>query len=176
MMYVILYLAAIVSANLIVAWLGPWVTPITAFFFIGLDITIRDKLHDAWQRKGLVWKMGLLIISGSGLSWLLNKEAGMIALASFIAFAASSLIDAVVYHIVNRSRFERVNWSNLASASVDSVLFPTIAFGWPPDMEIVYGQATAKIAGGLFWSLIMLAVPTSTKANPASSEIYLGDT
>lgn len=154
--YVAIYLVAIVLANLAVAYFGAWITPLTAFLFIGLDITTRDKLHDAWERRGLIWKMGLLIASGSLLSWVLNRNAGRIAMASFIAFAVSGGIDALVYHLVRRSRFERVNWSNLASASVDSVLFPAIAFGWPPSMEIVYGQATAKIAGGLFWSLIML--------------------
>ena len=152
--YIALYLFGIVAANLIVAHFGAWITPLTGFVFIGLDITTRDKLHDAWERKGLVWKMTLLIATGSALSWVINRNAGRIALASFAAFAVSGLIDAIVYQFVKRSKFERVNWSNLASAAVDSVLFPAIAFGWPPSMEIVYGQATAKIAGGLFWSLI----------------------
>ena len=151
-----LYLGAIVAANLLTAWLGAWVTPINGFVFIGLDITTRDKLHDTWQHKRLWLKMAALIATGSVLSWLLNRNAGRIALASFVAFALSGAIDAIVYHILaKRDRFERVNWSNLASAAVDSVLFPAIAFGWPPSMEIVYGQATAKIAGGLFWSLVL---------------------
>jgi len=148
---------AIVAANLVTAWLGPWVTPINGFLFIGLDITSRDALHDAWHRKGLLWKMGLLIATGSILSWLLNRNAGRIALASFVAFAAASIVDGLVYHVLRRrSRFERVNWSNLASGTVDSVIFPALAFGWPPDMEIVYGMSTAKVAGGLFWSLLLM--------------------
>lgn len=155
MLYIALYLVAIVAANLIVTWLGAWITPITAFLFIGLDITARDRLHDAWSNKGIVWKMGVLIATGSILSWVLNRNAGQIALASFVAFAVSGAIDALVYQLVKADKLRRVNWSNLASAAVDSVLFPAIAFGWPPSMEIVYGQATAKIAGGLFWSLII---------------------
>jgi uncharacterized PurR-regulated membrane protein YhhQ (DUF165 family) len=107
--------------------------------------------------------MTLLIAAGSLLSYALNKNAGQIALASFLAFSASTTIDAIVYHFVRRSNFERINWSNLASAAVDSVLFPAVAFGWPPSMEIVYGQATAKIAGGLFWSLIMLRIKDTRK-------------
>ena len=142
------------------AWLGPWVTPINGFLFIGLDITSRDALHDAWHRKGLLWKMSLLIATGSVLSWLLNRNAGRIALASFVAFAAASIVDGLVYHVLRRrSRFERVNWSNLASGTVDSVIFPALAFGWPPDMEIVYGMSTAKVAGGLFWSLLLMRMP-----------------
>ena len=147
------------------AWLGPWVTPINGFLFIGLDITSRDALHDAWHRKGLLWKMGLLIATGSVLSWLLNRNAGRIALASFVAFAAASIVDGLVYHVLRRrSRFERVNWSNLASGTVDSVIFPALAFGWPPDMEIVYGMSTAKVAGGLFWSLLLMRMPEQAVA------------
>lgn len=158
MIYTFLYLVAIVAANLIVASVGAWITPLTGFLFIGLDITTRDKLHDSWENSGLVWKMALLISSGSVLSWLLNRNSGQIAIASFVAFAVSATVDAIVYAIVKGDKFERVNWSNLASAAVDSVLFPAIAFGWPPSMEIVYGQSTAKIAGGLFWSLILYRV------------------
>ena len=153
-MYTFLYLFAIIAANMIVTWLGAWVTPITSFVFIGLDITTRDKLHDSWKGRGLLWKMSLLIFCGSALSFIINRNAARVAFASFAAFLVSSAIDAVVYHFIARSRFERVNWSNLASAAADSILFPAIAFGWPPPLEIVYGQATAKIAGGLFWSLV----------------------
>lgn len=158
MIYTILYLVAIVAANLIVASVGAWITPLTGFLFIGLDITTRDKLHDSWENSGLVLKMALLISSGSVLSWLFNRNSGQIAIASFVAFAVSATVDAIVYAVVRGDKFERVNWSNLASAAVDSVLFPAIAFGWPPSMEIVYGQSTAKIAGGLFWSLILYQV------------------
>lgn len=159
MLTICAYLAAIVAANLLTAWLGPWVTPINGFVFIGLDITTRDALHDAWKGRGLWWRMTLLIGTGSALSWLLNRNAGRIALASFVAFVASGAIDTLIYHVLRHwSKFERVNWSNLGSAAVDSVLFPAIAFGWPPDMAIVYGQATAKVGGGLFWSLVMLRV------------------
>jgi uncharacterized PurR-regulated membrane protein YhhQ (DUF165 family) len=107
--------------------------------------------------------MAALIGSGSLISWMLNRKAGRIALASFVAFAVSGTIDAIVYHVLRKSsRFERVNWSNLASAASDSVLFPALAFGWPPSMEIVYGQATAKVAGGLFWSLVMKSDAANT--------------
>jgi uncharacterized PurR-regulated membrane protein YhhQ (DUF165 family) len=148
-------LGAIIAANLLTAWLGPWVTPINAFLFIGLDITARDKLHDTWHRRGLWWKMAALIAAGSVLSWALNRNAGQIASASFVAFAASSTADGVVYGaMLKQERMRRVNGSNLAGALVDSLVFPALAFGWPPDAWIVYGQFTAKVAGGLFWSLV----------------------
>lgn len=154
MIYVILYLAAIVLANLTVAAFGPNMTIVNAFLFIGLDLTARDRLHDTWRGHYLLPKMAGLIAAGSLLSWLLNRNAGQIALASFVAFAAAATVDALVYHLLGRyPRWLRINGSNIPSALVDSILFPTLAFGaflWP----IVLGQFLAKTLGGFLWSLI----------------------
>ena len=153
---VLVYLCAIVAANLIVAWLGPASSIFTAGAFVGLDLTVKDRLQDKWTHSGLVWRMGALILAGSVISWVLNRNAGRIALASFVAFAVSSSIDAVIYALVKGERWRKVGWSNLGGAISDSILFPALAFGWPPDPVIVYGQMTAKLAGGLFWSLILI--------------------
>ncbi len=157
MFYIFLYLAAVVAANLIIAQFGgayPSTFIIVAFLFIGLDLTSRDHLHDAWRGKQLLPKMAALIAAGSLISWFLNKDAGQIALASFIAFAAAATVDTIVYHLLGSyPRWMRVNGSNIPSAAVDSILFPTIAFGsflWP----IVLGQFLAKTMGGLVWSAI----------------------
>lgn len=155
MIYVILYLGAIVIANLTVALFGANMTIINAFLFIGLDLTARDKLHDAWHNRGLVWKMTLLILSGSILSWVLNRDAGQIAIASFTAFACAAVVDTIVYHFLReRSYMLRINGSNVLSAAVDSLVFPTIAFGSFLPL-IVIGQFAAKVGGGYVWSLIL---------------------
>lgn len=153
--YVAMYLAAIVAANLTVAMWGPSMTIVNAFLFIGLDLTSRDKLHDAWNGNGLVWKMGALIAAGSLLSYLLNQAAAQIALASFVAFACAAVVDTVAYHLLRRRVWwQRVNGSNVVSAAVDSLLFPTIAFGALLPV-IVLGQFVAKVAGGAAWSWIL---------------------
>lgn len=150
-----LYLVAIVAANLLVAWFGPAVTILNAFLFIGLDLTARDRLHDRWRGEGLVWKMGLLIASGGLISYLLNRDAGRIALASTVAFCAAALTDSLVYQLLRRRGYMlRVNGSNIPAAAVDSVVFPTLAFGgflpW-----VTLGQFAAKVLGGFVWSLIL---------------------
>jgi uncharacterized PurR-regulated membrane protein YhhQ (DUF165 family) len=154
MLYIILYLAAIVLANLSVAMFGPGVAIINAFLFIGLDLTARDQLHEAWRGRNLLPKMVALIAAGSLLSWLLNRNAGPIALASFVAFAAAATVDAIIYHLMGQyPRWLRINGSNIPSALVDSLIFPTLAFGsflWP----IVLGQFAAKTLGGFLWSLL----------------------
>lgn len=155
MIYVIMYLAAIVAANLSVATFGPPSVIINAFLFIGLDLTARDKLHDAWRGDKLALKMTGLIAAGSVLSWLLNRDAGTIALASFVAFAAAAIVDAIIYHALrDRARLLRINGSNVPAAAIDSLIFPTLAFGsflWP----IVLGQFTAKVLGGFVWSWVL---------------------
>lgn len=154
MFYVVLYLTAIVLANLTVAAFGPSMTIVNAFLFIGLDLTARDNLHDAWRGNHLLPKMAGLIAAGSLLSWFLNRDAGQIALASFVAFAAAAIVDAIVYHLLGKyPRWMRINGSNVPSALVDSLVFPTLAFGsFLP--AIVLGQFLAKTLGGFAWSMV----------------------
>jgi queuosine precursor transporter len=152
---IVLYLAAIVAANLIIARLGPQATIVTAFIFIGLDITTRDRLHESWRGSNLWPKMAALIAAGSLLSWIMNRDAGQIALASLAAFAASGATDAIVYHAMkDRAWLVKVNGSNVASAAIDSVIFPTLAFGELLPL-IMLGQFIAKVAGGAVWAFIL---------------------
>lgn len=156
MLYVILYLIAIVAANLLVAQFGPSVAVLNAFVFIGLDLTARDHLHEQWHNRGLVWKMTLLIATGSALSWFLNRDAGRIAVASFAAFACAGVADALVYQLLgDKARLLKINGSNVVSAGVDSVIFPALAFGFPLLWPIMLGQFAAKVLGGGAWSLII---------------------
>jgi uncharacterized PurR-regulated membrane protein YhhQ (DUF165 family) len=154
-MLIVLYLVAIVAANLSVTYFGPASTIVNAFLFIGLDITTRDMLHERWEHKNLWLKMAALLGTGSALSWVLNRNTGPVAIASLAAFAASGAADTIVYHLMrNRSKFQKVNGSNLVSSAVDSIVFPTVAFGalmpW-----ITLGQFVAKLVGGFLWSMLL---------------------
>lgn len=151
-----LYLAAIVAANLSVAAWGPSVSIVNALLFIALDLSARDRLHDAWAGRGLVWKMGALILAGSGFSYALNAAAGPIALASCMAFGVSAALDALVYSRLRAMSWHvRVNGSNLAGATADSLIFPLLAFGWPPLWWVVLGQFVAKVVGGAAWAWVL---------------------
>lgn len=155
MLLIIAYLAAVVIANLTVAAFGAGISIVNAFLFIGLDLTARDTLHERWQGRNLTRNMALLILTGSVLSALLNINALPIAIASCVAFAAVGVVDTLVYALIrDRTRFIRVNGSNVVSAMVDSFLFPVLAFGaFLP--AIFIGQWIAKIAGGFIWSWIL---------------------
>jgi hypothetical protein len=150
-----LYLVAIVAANLAVAAFGPAITPVTAFLLIGLDLTTRDALHDRWQGRALPLRMAALIATGSLLSWLINPAAGRIALASTLAFALAATADTLAYHLArHRPWLQRANVSNLVGAAVDSITFPTLAFGVLLP-GIVALQFAAKVIGGALWSLLL---------------------
>jgi uncharacterized PurR-regulated membrane protein YhhQ (DUF165 family) len=128
---------------------------VNSFLFIGLDLTARDYLHEAWHGRGLLWKMTGLIATGSAITWILNRDAGQIAVASFVAFACAAVADTVTYHLLKeRIRIVKINGSNLVSAAVDSLVFPTLAFGVLMP-GIIIGQFAAKVAGGFVWSLII---------------------
>jgi len=89
------------------------------------------------------------------VSGLVLPGARAVAVASAISFVAAGCVDAAVYHALRRrtARF-RVNGSNVVASAVDSVLFPTLAFGaWMP--LVVVGQWAAKVCGGYVWSLVL---------------------
>lgn len=143
----LLYVAAITSANLLVATFGPWVSPINALVLIGLDLTLRDWLHVRVRP----WQMATLIGGAGALTYLLNPAAGTIAVASACAFSAAALVDWAVFLNMRGSWLRRANGSNVAAAAVDSILFPTIAFGALLP-HVIFLQFIAKVAGGAAWA------------------------
>ena len=91
------YIASIVAANMLVAHYGPSVTVINAFALIGLDLVLRDYLHDSWRGK-LAPMAGLIAVAGV-ISYVANPATGRIAVASTVAFAVAALVDWSVYSI-----------------------------------------------------------------------------
>lgn len=156
MIYILIYLGAIVTANLLIIVFGPMISILNAFLLIGLDLSLRDRLHDIWKGDGLWWKMLALICGGSAITVLLNYDALPIAMASATAFLASGIGDALTYHgLRGKSFMVRANGSNVTGSLIDSLVFPIMAFGFPPLWGIVAGQFTAKIAGGAIWAFIL---------------------
>lgn len=171
MIYLALYLAAVVAANLTIAALGPSASVVTAFLLIGLTLTLRDKIHDVTPRA-----VPVAILGGAAISLLFG--AGQIALASAAAFALSEGADSLVYvRLRHLPWLQRANGSNVVGAAVDSLVFPVLAFGGFP-VWIIAGQFLAKTAGGAVWSLILqrravavAAVALLMLARPAPAQI-----
>ena len=156
-----IYALAMTAANLSIAAFGPWVSPINAFLFIGLDLTLRDWLHEKMSAKQM-----LCLISFSGaLTYVLNPSAGMIAVASAVSFTAAAVVDWTAFAKIKGSWAVRSNGSNIAGAAVDSLVFPTLAFGVLMP-QIIAMQFAAKVLGGAIWSaLLMYRSASKTSAN-----------
>ena len=147
------YLLAIVAANMVIASYGQQALPLTAFVLIPFDLVTRDILHERWSGRNLWLKMTALILSGSLLSAFM---APAVAFASATAFAAAGGTNAFVYALMDgRSRFSRMNTSNLFAAVVDSIVFPAIAFS-TISVPLVIAQASSKFIGGVFFTSLVL--------------------
>jgi uncharacterized PurR-regulated membrane protein YhhQ (DUF165 family) len=147
---IIVYIASMVSANLLVAHFGPSIAPILAFVFIGLDLVLRDWLHMRMR----AWQMGSLIVGTGALSYALNPASGMIAIASVVAFTLAALADWATFAKLKGTWLVRSNGSNVVGAAVDSLIFPTLAFGVLMP-QIILMQFIAKVAGGAIWSVLL---------------------
>lgn len=164
-MLVVVYLAAIIAANLIIGLVGPAAVIPVGLALIGLDLVARDKLHDrlaARGRRALVAGMGALIAAGGAISYGIalatgdGPLVGRIALASCAAFTLATVIDAVVYHRLAQARpFVRSSVSNVPAAAADSYLFLALAFPGPAPLLLVAGQFAAKAIGGLAWAAVL---------------------
>src|SRR5262245_24251988 len=99
-----------VTANLLVWWLGPWFSPINSFLLIGLDLTLRDVMHERLTRL----QLACVIIAGGVLTWALNPAAAHIAIASASAFILAAMADWAVYTILrDKAWLVRCNGSNM---------------------------------------------------------------
>lgn len=158
---VALILASIIAANLISAHYGPGASIYNAFFLIGVVLTTKDYLYDAWGEHR-IRNMAALIPVGAGLSfgaahWFAGAHVPAevvrkIALGSLVAYAVAETWDTVIYaRLRDLPWLERSNVSNLVGAALDSSVFVLIAFGW--SWPIVFGQFCAKVAGGFVWSV-----------------------
>ena len=149
-MFILIYILAISFSNLLAAHYGAWITPITAFVFIGLELVVRDLLHHKLTKPQMI----LVIFTAGFISFVINHNALMIAVGSLAAVVMSCVVDYTVYEKTTGTWFKKSNISNFYSSAVDSLVFPLVAFGaFMP--VIVLSQWAAKFFGGFIWSVII---------------------
>jgi uncharacterized PurR-regulated membrane protein YhhQ (DUF165 family) len=102
--------------------------------------------------------MCALILFTGVITYLLNSAAQQIAIASAISFTLAALADWLTFRTVAGTWMRRNLAGNSVGAAVDSLLFPTIAFGSLMP-AIVLAQFAAKVAGGAAWGWMLR--PTS---------------
>lgn len=148
-----LLIAFIALANILVGSFGPTSSPYVSFALVGPVLTLRDRLHEQLSGRNFVIRMAGIVVAGAIVAYITTPGAGMIALASCLAFAASLTTDTIVYALLrSRAIHTRVNISNAASALVDSLVFLTVAFGFGAvTFSLIFLAACAKVAGGALW-------------------------
>jgi hypothetical protein len=117
---------------------------------IGVVLILRDRLADIWGVRRAK-KMLALIFVGGLCALAVNIGHPIIGVASGVAFASAEIGDGLVYYAYRRRPWQqRVTASNVAFALVDSLVFPSIAFG-AFDWKLTGAQFAAKVLGSVAW-------------------------
>lgn len=113
---------------------------------VGSVLVLRDYAQRVWGHACL-----LLMALAAILSYVLGSPE--VALASATAFAVSETVDWLVYSVTQRPFADRVLWSTVASAPIDSTVFLVLAhlFTW---QLFAIGVASKWTAGLLVWAML----------------------
>lgn len=157
----ILYLTAAASANVAVSIWGESAAYLCGLILIPFDLVTRDVLHERW--RGNVWpRMVGLIFLGSLATALVAAEATDVAVASFIAFSASGITNALAYQkLIRRPKIFKMSASNLLAALVDSIIISALLFNF--SVWFILGQTLIKFVGGYAWSLLAIRLKVVNK-------------
>ena len=139
-----LYLLTVVLANWLTARygfvpVGFGLAATAGTYAAGMAFVARDAVQDAAGRAAA---LGVLV-AGAALSWLLASP--QLAIASFVAFAISELLDMVIYTPLRRRGYVRAALaSNVAGSITDTLIFLWLAgFGLAP--IVILGQLVGKV-------------------------------
>ena len=146
-----IYLIAFVLANLIVLYFGSIGLIFTALFLIPFDFVMRCIFHETWKGIELILKLGLIVIVASLITFVINRNAINIAIASSVGFILAQIFAGIFYQFfIKKSFFVKVNGSDAIGILIDSLAFQLIAFGII-NYNILVGQFLLKLIGGFFW-------------------------
>lgn len=97
----------------------------------------------------------LLTLASGLVTFIINREALNIAVASFCGFIAAQIGAGIFYQKnKNKSWFYKVNVSDLIAIVFDSVVFQLVAFS-VLSLQVTAGQIVIKFLGGLLWYFIL---------------------
>lgn len=151
----LLFLAALVAANLIVNHFGSYGLLFSSALLIPFDFVCRCIIHERYKGTRLLAVLSALTIAASILTYIVNTQAKSVAIASVCGFIAAQLAAGIFYQCFkSKSYFVKVNGSDLVAIVFDSLLFQFIAFGTIIP-TITAGQVCIKLAGGLVWYFLI---------------------
>lgn len=152
---VLLYLAAIVSANVVTASfapfaMGPLLVPMGSFL-IGVTFILRDLVQNAvGRKKTYVAITAAMILSAVTSYWL--GDTMWIVYASTVTFLISETTDTEIYTRLKLPMAQKVLLSGVFGGTVDSVLFVIIGLSplssgilpWDAVGYAILGQIVVK--------------------------------
>lgn len=115
--------------------------------WVGLSFSFRDLSQRFWGK----YKIWMWMLVATVITYEFNQD---VALASIVSFLASETIDWIIFSTLHLPLKNRIVWSNLVAAPLDSFLFVYLAFGL--NFEAIFGQAILKV---LFSLAILPIVP-----------------
>lgn len=152
---ILIYVLAVIAANLIVWKFGKYGLFISSFTLIPFDFVMRCYFHERWKGAKLVFNLGVLITCASIATYLINMHTQQIAIASCAGFIVANIVAGLLYQVlIKRTYFVKINLTDLAAIVVDSICFQLIAFGGI-DAVVTGGQIVIKFAGGLLWYYLL---------------------
>lgn len=150
----IIYVAAVLVANLTATWFIP--LPVfgqvaVGTFVFGFTFTQRDRMHRHGRK--FVYAVIFLAAGLSALLSLVGAVDGRIIIASVIAIVLSETADTEVYQrLLAKSWWHRVLSSNAVSIPLDSIFFNLVAFLGVFDarflISLIVGEIVVKFAVG----------------------------
>lgn len=153
---ILVYLSVFTLANFLVYWFGPKGLVFTSLLLIPFDFVVRCYFHENWKGKQLLIRLTFIVIAASTITFLINKEALNIALGSATGFFAAQLFSGLLYqYLITKRSIIKVNLSDLAAITADSIVFQLVAFQHF-NYQIILSQLFLKIIGGLFWYFILI--------------------
>lgn len=156
--FIVFYLIALVSANLIVKHFGAPGLWFSSALLIPFDFICRAIFHETWKGEKLVINLLLLTVVSGIVTFVINHKALDIALASFSGIVAVQVFAGIFYQMfMKKSYFFKVNLSDLIAIIVDSITFQLVAFN-SVNFEVTGGQMLIKALGGLFWYYIIFKI------------------
>lgn len=151
----LIYIIAFVFANLLVQYFGNIGLIFSSLFLVPFDFIMRCFFHEKFKGKKLVFKLGLLVLLSSIITYIINFNTFNIALASCIGFLFAQVFASLFYQIfINKSYFIKVNGSDAIAIIIDSFIFQLIAFN-EINIIITFSQFVLKLFGGFFWYWII---------------------
>lgn len=179
-MRAILYLLAIILANVITAAFAPlnigiFIIPMGTFL-IGATFILRDLVQNKYGRAKTYLFIGTALLLSALVSYL-HGDTLLIVAASAISFALSESSDTEIYTRLKLPMAWKVFYSGLVGGLLDSIIFVIIGLSpmgsnilpWEAVPSAIVGQVVVKTIIQAIGALVLSQITLSTKESSVSN-------